>query len=171
MFPLRSRWALPASLSLRRPCTNPLNCLRHLSFPRFISLPERRCSLSTQSAKSCPSCSAPLPTALPVCTKCGHIAPIPQSMTYHELLGVPYEPNPFRVDVSALKTRFRAVQSIVHPDRWVSKPPVRPELICLPPLKLGTHSGLRYRSSKRLRRPCLLGPTRLCIVFRALSDE
>ncbi|KAH9849752.1 Co-chaperone Hsc20 [Lenzites betulinus] len=73
--------------------------------------------------KLCPSCSSPLPTALPVCSNCSFIEPIPQSMTYHEMLGTPYEPNPFLVDVLHLKKQFRAVQSVVHPDRWVSKPP------------------------------------------------
>lgn len=46
-------------------------------------------------------------------------------MTCHEILGVPYEPNPFRVDVSQLKRAFRAAQAVVHPDRWVAKSPVR----------------------------------------------
>ncbi|KAI0756981.1 Co-chaperone Hsc20 [Daedaleopsis nitida] len=72
--------------------------------------------------KLCPTCSSPLPTALPVCTKCSYIAPIPESMTLHEMLGVSYEPNPFIVDVAALKNQFRAVQAVVHPDRWVAKP-------------------------------------------------
>ncbi|KAJ8489775.1 hypothetical protein ONZ51_g2746 [Trametes cubensis] len=44
-------------------------------------------------------------------------------MTYHEMLGTPYEPNPFTVDVQQLKNQFRAVQAVVHPDRWVSRPP------------------------------------------------
>ncbi|KAI9063072.1 Co-chaperone Hsc20 [Trametes sanguinea] len=87
-----------------------------LKFRRNYSDPASR-------TRTCPSCSAPLPTALPVCSNCEYIAPIPESMTYHEMLGTPYEPNPFVVDVPQLKKQFRAVQAIVHPDRWVSRPP------------------------------------------------
>ncbi|KAI8995636.1 Co-chaperone Hsc20 [Trametes punicea] len=83
----------------------------------------RHYSDSSSLTKTCPSCSAPLPTALPVCSNCQYIAPIPESMTYHEMLGTPYEPNPFVVDVQQLKRQFRTVQAIVHPDRWVSRPP------------------------------------------------
>ncbi|KAI0639412.1 Co-chaperone Hsc20 [Trametes polyzona] len=78
---------------------------------------------SANRVKTCPSCSSPLPTALPVCSNCSYIEPIPKSMSYHEMLGASYEPNPFVVDVAKLKNQFRAVQAIVHPDRWVSKPP------------------------------------------------
>ncbi|KAI0655088.1 Co-chaperone Hsc20 [Cubamyces menziesii] len=83
----------------------------------------RNYSDTSSRPKTCPSCSAPLPTALPVCSNCSYIAPIPESMTYHEMLGTPYEPNPFAVDVRQLKNQFRAVQAVVHPDRWVSRPP------------------------------------------------
>lgn len=57
-------------------------------------------------------------------------------MTYHEMLGAAYEPNPFVVDPAAIKNQFRAVQAVVHPDRWVSKPPVRN--------RLGRRSTLPY---------------------------
>ena len=46
-------------------------------------------------------------------------------MTYHEMLGVPYEPNPFVVDTAAIKRHLRQLQNVVHPDRWVGKPQVR----------------------------------------------
>ncbi|CCM07096.1 uncharacterized protein FIBRA_09423 [Fibroporia radiculosa] len=42
-------------------------------------------------------------------------------MTYHEMLGAQYEPNPFVVDTVEIKQRFRDLQSVVHPDRWVGK--------------------------------------------------
>lgn len=56
-------------------------------------------------------------------------------MTYHEMLGTPYEPNPFVVDVSQLKQQLRAVQAVVHPDRWVSRPSVSqtPYHLVVPP--------------------------------------
>ncbi|KAM5536192.1 hypothetical protein V8D89_010091 [Ganoderma adspersum] len=79
-------------------------------------------SPDSDTPKRCPSCSTPLPSSLPVCPKCFYIAPIPESMTYHEMLGTPYEPNPFVVDPRQLKDQFRAAQAVVHPDRWVGKP-------------------------------------------------
>ena len=84
----------------------------------------RNLSSSAIGQNTCPACSAPLPTALPVCPRCSFIAPVPDSMTYHEMLGTPYEPNPFVVNVPELKQQFRKVQAVVHPDRWVAKPPV-----------------------------------------------
>lgn len=45
-------------------------------------------------------------------------------MTYHEMLGTPYQPNPFTVNPRQLKDQFRAAQAVVHPDRWVGKPEV-----------------------------------------------
>ncbi|KAI0825125.1 Co-chaperone Hsc20 [Trametes gibbosa] len=91
---------------------------------RTVSLAGSRSKHSDVSnqPKLCPSCSSLLPTALPVCSKCSYIEPIPQSMTYHEMLGTPYEPNPFLVNVPQLKMQLRAVQTVVHPDRWVSRP-------------------------------------------------
>ena len=41
---------------------------------------------SANRVKTCPSCSSPLPTALPVCSNCSYIEPIPKSMSYHEML-------------------------------------------------------------------------------------
>ncbi|KAI0735160.1 hypothetical protein C8Q76DRAFT_711216 [Earliella scabrosa] len=95
---------------------------RPIQTPVVLSARKTHSNASSRP-KLCPSCSSPLPTALPVCTKCAYISPIPESMTYHEMLGTPYEPNPFVVDVAALKNQFRAVQAVVHPDRWVAKPP------------------------------------------------
>lgn len=90
-----------------------------------LSVPARRNhSSSTSRPKLCPSCASPLSSALPVCTNCSYIAPIPESMTYHEMLGASYDPNPFVLDVSELKNQFRRVQAVVHPDRWVAKPQV-----------------------------------------------
>ena len=87
-------------------------------------LARRNHSSSTGRPKLCPSCTSPLPSALPVCSSCSYIAPIPESMTYHEMLGASYDPNPFVLDVSELKNQFRRVQAVVHPDRWVAKPQV-----------------------------------------------
>lgn len=42
-------------------------------------------------------------------------------MSYHEMLGASYHPNPFVIEPARLKAKFRQVQSVVHPDRWVGK--------------------------------------------------
>ncbi|GBE77942.1 J-type co-chaperone JAC1, mitochondrial [Sparassis crispa] len=42
-------------------------------------------------------------------------------MSHHDILGAAYDPNPFVVDQSELKDRFRNLQSIIHPDRWAGK--------------------------------------------------
>lgn len=85
-----------------------------------------RQSVFPQSALSiCPSCSQPLPTPLPVCPACEHIEPIPSGMSYHQIMGFDYEPNPFQVDHATLRARFLAIQRLVHPDRWAAKSPVR----------------------------------------------
>jgi molecular chaperone HscB len=46
-------------------------------------------------------------------------------MKFHDIFGLPYEPNPFVIDVSLLKERFRDTQAICHPDSWASKGSVR----------------------------------------------
>ncbi|KAI0732399.1 hypothetical protein C8Q72DRAFT_901961 [Fomitopsis betulina] len=77
---------------------------------------------ATSTSRTCPQCSAPLTTPLPVCTKCNWISNIPHELTYHEMLGVPYDPNPFIVDTAAIRRHLRQLQTAVHPDRWVGKP-------------------------------------------------
>ncbi|KAH9937696.1 uncharacterized protein B0H18DRAFT_1206488 [Fomitopsis serialis] len=89
------------------------------------SLTGRRAYAAASTPRSCPQCSAPLTTPLPVCTKCYWISNIPAEMTYHEMLGVPYEPNPFVVDTVAIKQELRQLQTVVHPDRWVGKERVK----------------------------------------------
>ena len=89
--------------------------------PTYLGALKRTLTSSPGTPKRCPSCSTPLPSSLPVCPKCFYIAPIPESMTYYEMLGTPYEPNPFVVDPRHLKDQFRAAQAVVHPDRWVGK--------------------------------------------------
>jgi len=79
----------------------------------------------TKSTNTCPSCSSPLPTPLPACTTCWYISPLPSTVTLHEIFGLPSHPNPFIVDISNLKQRFRESQAICHPDSWASKGSVR----------------------------------------------
>ncbi|KAL4267125.1 HscB family protein [Pleurotus pulmonarius] len=46
---------------------------------------------------------------------------LPSDISYHELLGLPEDTNPFSVDTTALKSNFRRAQQICHPDSWASK--------------------------------------------------
>lgn len=80
-----------------------------------------RHSVVTSLTKTCPSCGAVLPTALPVCPNCNYIARIHDSVSYHDILGLPYEPNPFVVDRTLLKRRFLEAQRVSHPDAWATK--------------------------------------------------
>ncbi|KAI9572966.1 hypothetical protein HD554DRAFT_1985728, partial [Boletus coccyginus] len=72
-------------------------------------------------ARTCPSCGAGLPTALPVCPTCRYIGRVQDSITHHELLGLPYGPNPFVVDTGELKRRFLEAQRLCHPDGWATR--------------------------------------------------
>ncbi|EPT04332.1 hypothetical protein FOMPIDRAFT_1157455 [Fomitopsis schrenkii] len=115
--------ALPRSSSFAasRLSYSPARCLLH-SATRASATSSSRRRYATSTSRTCPQCSAALTTPLPVCTKCYWISNIPHEMTYHEMLGVPYEPNPFVVDTTAIKRHLRQLQTAVHPDRWVGKP-------------------------------------------------
>lgn len=76
-------------------------------------------------ARRCPSCGAGLPTALPVCPACRYVGKVEDSVTHHELLGLPYGPNPFVVDTGELKRRFHEAQRLCHPDGWATRSEVR----------------------------------------------
>lgn len=93
-------------------------CFIHTSIPKLQS------SRSSLGLKTCPSCSKPLFSIIPACTNCWSIFSLPPGITHHELFGLPYEPNPFTIDLSALKKRFRQAQAVCHPDAWTSKDPV-----------------------------------------------
>lgn len=93
---------------------------------RLISLSASRYTASThQPIKTCPSCSTPLPSFLPACPKCSNIFALAPQTTHHDIFGLPYDPNPFNVDVVMLKRRFREAQAVCHPDSWASKGSVR----------------------------------------------
>ncbi|KIJ68454.1 hypothetical protein HYDPIDRAFT_106650 [Hydnomerulius pinastri MD-312] len=108
---------VPLSVQLPR---GPLGSrLRAYSQP--ASSGSTRHAVVTSLTRTCPSCGAKLPTALPVCPNCDYIARLHDSITYHDLLGLPYAPNPFVVDGALLKRRFLEAQRICHPDAWVTK--------------------------------------------------
>jgi hypothetical protein len=83
----------------------------------------------SQSQPLCPSCSKPLPTPLPACPNCAYIAALPPHSSYHDVFGLPEEPNPFAIDTVELKRRFRQAQAICHPDAWTTKGPVSPAFV------------------------------------------
>lgn len=91
------------------------------AFADQASSPSSRHSVVTSLTKTCPSCGAILPTVLPVCPNCNYIARIHDSISYHDILGLPYEPNPFVVDTALLKRRFIEAQRVSHPDAWATK--------------------------------------------------
>ncbi|EAU92996.2 hypothetical protein CC1G_06716 [Coprinopsis cinerea okayama7 len=93
--------------------------LLHRPLPRRVYF---HSSPRSQQSK-CPGCGQPLPSPLPACSNCWNVFALPKDITHHELLGLPYGPNPFVVDLPALKQRFRAAQSVCHPDSWASKNP------------------------------------------------
>ncbi|KAG2072641.1 Co-chaperone Hsc20 [Suillus decipiens] len=91
------------------------------AFTDKASSSSSRHSVVTSLTKTCPSCGTFLPTALPVCSNCNYIARIHDSVSYHDILGLPYEPNPFIVDTALLKRRFIEAQRVSHPDAWATK--------------------------------------------------
>ncbi|KAG8730339.1 hypothetical protein FRC12_020332 [Ceratobasidium sp. 428] len=82
-----------------------------LRVPRrtFVSLPT-----------TCPACSKPLPTRLPICPSCSHISKLPADTPYQALFNLPE--NNFQIDVKDLRNRFLQTQRLMHPDAWSSKP-------------------------------------------------
>ncbi|KAG9104752.1 hypothetical protein FRC06_011234 [Ceratobasidium sp. 370] len=75
----------------------------------FVSLPT-----------TCPACSKPLPTRLPICPSCSHISKLPADTPYQALFNLPE--NTFQIDVKDLRNRFLQTQRLMHPDAWSSKP-------------------------------------------------
>ncbi|CAA7265797.1 unnamed protein product [Cyclocybe aegerita] len=106
---------------LRLPIRPPHLRAVHVRLPRPSLLHIARFASTTPIPRLCPSCSQPLPTSLPACPSCSSISPLPPKITHHDLFGLPYEPNPFVVDLSTLKKRFREAQAACHPDAWASK--------------------------------------------------
>lgn len=98
---------------LRRLCARPQ--VARLAQRRGYSVGTRRC----------PSCGSGLPTALPVCPACRYVWKVEDSITHHELLGLPYGPNPFVVDRGELRRRFLEAQRLCHPDGWATRSEAR----------------------------------------------
>lgn len=115
---------------------------------------------SEKGLPRCPSCGGPLRTHLPACNFCDSISPVPSSWTHYEVLDVPAKPNPFELDPAFLKKRFRALQSVSHPDTWASKGPVTSFSV-----SVLTSLIVAIRKRRKLRRICrveLTPPIKLC---------
>ncbi|CAE6457938.1 unnamed protein product [Rhizoctonia solani] len=93
--------------------------LRSLVRPRgVVSLTSYR--LYSALPTTCPSCNRPLPTRLPICPACSHIAPLPSSTNYYSLFDLPE--NTYKLDTKDLRNRFLKTQRLTHPDAWSAKP-------------------------------------------------
>lgn len=101
--------------SFRRRTPGMLSPVRYRIFPVL----RPHCRLST--ARRCPSCNAPLPTALPTCPVCRFIAPLPASMSYFQYFDLPESNNPYTIDHRDLRHRYLQTQRICHPDAWAQK--------------------------------------------------
>ncbi|KAJ1311569.1 hypothetical protein OPQ81_010053 [Rhizoctonia solani] len=92
---------------------------------RSIVRPQRVGFLTSQRWYStlpttCPSCGKPLPTRLPICPACSHIAPLPPTTSYYELFDLPEKS--YIIDTKDLRNRFLKTQRLTHPDAWSAKP-------------------------------------------------
>ncbi|CAE6471675.1 unnamed protein product [Rhizoctonia solani] len=93
--------------------------LRSLARPQtLVSLTSQR--LYSALPTACSSCGKPLPTRLPICPACSHIAPLPPATTYYELFDLPN--NSYVIDTKDLRNRFLKTQRLTHPDAWSAKP-------------------------------------------------
>ena len=77
------------------------------------------------TSRLCPSCSSPLTTALPTCTKCYHIQPLPRDTSYYDIFDLSQTQNAFKIDTKDLRQRFLQAQRICHPDAWSVRGEVR----------------------------------------------
>lgn len=80
-------------------------------------------SYTTQ--KSCAQCGTSNPTASLQCNKCQTLQPLPSSVDYYEVLGMPWDTVPkqgWQVDLGTLKSQWRRTMALTHPDRLVNKP-------------------------------------------------
>ncbi|KZW03647.1 hypothetical protein EXIGLDRAFT_600499 [Exidia glandulosa HHB12029] len=98
------------------------------------------------SARTCPKCGAPLPTALPACPACRFIAPVAPDTSWHQLLDQPDARNPFAVDRKALRAAFLRAQQVCHPDVWAGQPRDSQDLA-------SAHSALLNTAFKALSDP------------------
>ena len=136
---------LPATHTASRRITPIFVPLRHspnCSYTQSATASKPKSAIVTSLSKNCLSCGSPLPTPLPVCPHCLYIAQLHEAIPYHEIFGLPYDPNPFVVNTSLLKKRFHDAQRVCHPDAWATKDDVSgTKLIFFIPLNQCFFSG------------------------------
>ncbi|KAJ3828288.1 hypothetical protein F5880DRAFT_1531423 [Lentinula raphanica] len=93
----------------------------HRLFPQRLSLSSFKAFSTHRLTTNCPSCSNKLPTSVPACPNCWNIWNIPPDTSYHDIFALPKDSNPFVIDTTVLKQRFRQMQAACHPDTWASK--------------------------------------------------
>ena len=95
------------------------------SYPKIIGKPATGSRFYSTTSRLCPSCSSPLTTALPTCTKCYHIQPLPRDTSYYDIFDLSQTQNAFKIDTKDLRQRFLQAQRICHPDAWSVRGEVR----------------------------------------------
>jgi len=75
--------------------------------------------------KACTHCGTSNPAASLQCNKCDTLQPLPPSVDYYDVLGMPWDSVPkqgWQVDQGTLKSLWRRTMALSHPDRLVHKP-------------------------------------------------
>jgi hypothetical protein len=101
-----------------------LSLITRMARQRLCVHPVQYRAIQHHLTRTCPSCHQPLPSPLPACSNCWSIFQVPSEVTHHQLFELPYEPNPFTINMPLLKKRFLEAQAICHPDTWSTKGPV-----------------------------------------------
>lgn len=74
--------------------------------------------------KQCAKCGAPNTMASLQCKQCNTLQPLPTTVDYYDVLGMPFDTVPangWRIDLRELKNLWRRTMAISHPDRLVHK--------------------------------------------------
>lgn len=105
--------------------------LRAALKPRALSLPLptklARCSgivRTYATGKQCNKCGTTNTVAALQCQQCHALQPLPASVDFYDVLGMPYNTVPangWRIDQRELKALWRRTMAIAHPDRLVNK--------------------------------------------------
>ncbi|WFD25303.1 molecular chaperone [Malassezia nana] len=75
--------------------------------------------------KACAHCGTSNADASLQCQKCETLQPLPPTVDYYEVLGMPRDSVPrqgWQVDLGTLKSQWRRALALTHPDRLVHKP-------------------------------------------------
>ena len=105
--------------------------LRAALKPRALSLPLptklAQCSgivRTYATGKQCNKCGTTNTVAALQCQQCHALQPLPASVDFYDVLGMPYNTVPangWRIDQRELKALWRRTMAIAHPDRLVNK--------------------------------------------------